>query len=175
MGFFGKGKGKLTPDASASRVPVPPRRCAPPLECLYIPVHQARWHWQYRQALPYPNIRRRRTLLTPEQRCDPTYAADSPEWEVWFAVEHERERIHGAQFDTAIPPPPPQVKPEEQEEEEAAYQAALEEATAYAIEESRREEDARWVGLEKALAQSAAGDCVVSPPPSPPAAEAEAR
>ncbi|KAE8814381.1 hypothetical protein D1007_08450 [Hordeum vulgare] len=203
MGFFGKGKGKLTPVASSSKVSVPPRRCAPPRECLYIPVHQARWHWQYRQALPYPDVelphgwhldtdripipgvqrsvrahaeevRRRRALLTPEQRHDPTYATDSPEWEVRFAVEHERERIHDAHFNMATPPPPPQVKPEEQEDE-VAYQATLEEATAYAINESRREEDARWVGLEKALALFAAGDCVMPPPPPPPAAEAEAR
>ncbi|KAE8793316.1 hypothetical protein D1007_32158 [Hordeum vulgare] len=108
MGFFGKGKGKLTPSASSSKVPVPPRRCAPPWERLYILVHQARWHWQYRQALPYPDVnlphgwhldpdripipavsqsahahpeevRQRCALLTPEQRYDPTYTADSPE------------------------------------------------------------------------------------------------
>ncbi|KAE8804263.1 hypothetical protein D1007_19840 [Hordeum vulgare] len=125
MGFFGKGKGKLTPGASSSKLSAPPRRCAPPRERLYIPVHQARWHWQYRQALPYPDVnlphgwhlepdrvpipvvsrsarahaeevRRRRALLTPEQQRDPTYTADSPEWEIWFAVEHGRERIHGA-------------------------------------------------------------------------------
>ncbi|KAE8797522.1 hypothetical protein D1007_27288 [Hordeum vulgare] len=125
MGFFDKGKGKLTPDASSSKVPVPPRRCAPPRERLYILVHQARRHWQYMQALPYPDVnlphgwhldpdripipavsrsarahakelRRRRALLTPEQRRDPTYATDYPEWEVWFAVQHERERIHVA-------------------------------------------------------------------------------
>ncbi|KAE8785111.1 hypothetical protein D1007_41185 [Hordeum vulgare] len=108
MGFFGKGKGKLTPGASSSKVPVSPRRCVPPRERLYIPVHQTRWHWQYMQTLPYPDVnlphgwhldpdrihipavsrsarahaeevRRRRALLTPEQQHDPTYVVDSPE------------------------------------------------------------------------------------------------
>ncbi|KAE8768394.1 hypothetical protein D1007_60133 [Hordeum vulgare] len=164
MGFFGKGKGKgkLTPGASSSKY-----RQALPCPDVNLP------HGWYldRDRIPIPAVSwsarahaeevcRRRALLTPEQRRDPTFVGDSPEWEVWFAIEHERECIHSAQFDTTILAPPPQVKPEEQEED-ATYEAALEEATAYAIEESRPEEDARWVGLEKVLALSAAGDYVV--------------
>ncbi|KAE8791947.1 hypothetical protein D1007_33578 [Hordeum vulgare] len=59
-------------------------------------------------------------------------------------------------------------------EGEAEYQAALEEALRQALKASRLEEDARWDGLEQALALSAAGDSVhtplfvPAPPPSPP-------
>ncbi|KAE8779465.1 hypothetical protein D1007_47481 [Hordeum vulgare] len=57
---------------------------------------------------------------------------------------------------------------------EAEYQAALVEALQQALEASRLEEDARWDGLEQALALSATGDSVHTPlfmpppPPSPP-------
>ncbi|KAM3385559.1 hypothetical protein ACQJBY_009399 [Aegilops geniculata] len=65
MGLFGnsndKGKGKGTPDASSSRAPLPPPPPAathfrPGRRRLHIPVHQARWHWEYRQPLPYPDV-----------------------------------------------------------------------------------------------------------------------
>ena len=36
-----------------------------------------------------------------------------------------------------------------------------------ALEESQREEDARWVSMEEAHALSTAGECVVPPPPPP--------
>ena len=57
--FGGSGKGKGTPDASSSRIP-PPHSLAPAHFCpghrrLHISVHQARWHWEYRQPLPYPD------------------------------------------------------------------------------------------------------------------------
>ena len=71
-----------------------------------VPVHQAEWHWRHRVLLPYPDVtlshdwhldpkrvpvpaaprsarvhakevRRRRALLTPEQRRDQAYASDS--------------------------------------------------------------------------------------------------
>ena len=117
MGFFnGKGRGKLTPGASSSHgspalsLP-PPRRGSPPeRQRLYIPVHQARWHWQYRQPMPYPDVNlphgwhmdpqhipipvaprcaqahaeevlRQPELLTPEQRAMRAYAPDSHNWE----------------------------------------------------------------------------------------------
>lgn len=65
-------------------------------------------------------VRRRRELIGPEQRTLRAYAQDSPNWELWFALEHEEERRHGVQVNHAIAPPPPQVLPEE-EEAEAAY------------------------------------------------------
>ena len=89
-----------------------------------VPVHQAEWHWQHRQPLPYPDVtlphdwhldpdripvpavprtarvhaeevRRRRALLTPEQRREAAYASDSPNWARWFAFEHEEARRRG--------------------------------------------------------------------------------
>ena len=65
MGFFnGKGgkKGRFSAGASSSRgqpATSPSARCGTPpreRERLYIPVHQARWHWQYRQPVPYPDV-----------------------------------------------------------------------------------------------------------------------
>nr|XP_020157401.1 formin-like protein 20 [Aegilops tauschii subsp. strangulata] len=214
MGLFGsssgKGKGKGTPGASSSHAPPPPpppapARFRPGRQRLHIPVHEARWHWGYRQPQPYPDVmlphhwhldphqipvsavprtqrahdekvRRRRAQLTPEQQRMPEYAADSPNWEAWFAFEHEEQRRVGV--DAApppFPPPPPRVEPEEMEAE-VEYQAALEEALQHALEASRLEEDAHWDGLEQALSLSAAGDCVhtplfVPPPPPPPPVE----
>ena len=112
MGLFGTSNGKGTPGASSSRAPLPPPppaapRFRPGRRRLHIPVHQARWHWEYRQPLLYPDVmlphhwhldpqripvpavprtqralddevRRRRAQLTPEQRRLPEYAADSP-------------------------------------------------------------------------------------------------
>ncbi|KAE8789158.1 Phosphoinositide phospholipase C 6 [Hordeum vulgare] len=212
MGIFGnnngKGKGKGTPDASSSRAPPPPPP-SPPVrfrpECrrLHIPVHQARWHWEYKQPLPYPDVtlphhwyldpqrilvptvpRRHRAhddevsrchaQLMPEQRRLSEYTADSPNWEAWFALEHEEQRRSGVDaVPPSFPPPPPHVQPKDMEAE-AEYQAALEEALQQALEASRLEEDARWDGLEQALTLSAAGDSVHTPlfvpppPPSPP-------
>ena len=166
-------------------------------------MHQARGHWEYRQPLAYHDVtlphhwhldpqripepavprsqrahddevHRRRAQLTPEQRRLPEYAADSPNWEAWFALEHEEQRRSGVDaVPPPFPPPPPQVEPEDMEAE-AEYQAALEEALQHALEASRLEEDAHWDGLEQALALSAAGDSVHTPlfvpppPPSPP-------
>ncbi|XBJ12614.1 hypothetical protein VPH35_017105 [Triticum aestivum] len=159
--------------------------------------------WEYRQPLPYPDVtlphhwhldpqripvpavprsqrahddevRRRRTQLTPEQRRLPEYTADSPNWEAWFALEHEEQRRSGVDaVPPPFPPPPPQVEPEDMDAE-AEYQATLEEALQHALEARRLEEDAHWDGLEQALALSAAGDSVHTPlfvpppPPSPP-------
>ncbi|KAE8770181.1 Cytochrome P450 71C4 [Hordeum vulgare] len=50
-------------------------------------------------------VRRYRRLLTPEQRQNLACADDSPNWELWFTVEHE-------------------VRDEDQEAE-TAYQAAV--------------------------------------------------
>ena len=53
------------------------------------------------------------------------YAPDSPNWERWFALEHEEERRQGVHVDHDIPPLSPEVLLREQDEE-VAYQAALE-------------------------------------------------
>ncbi|KAE8770303.1 hypothetical protein D1007_57996 [Hordeum vulgare] len=88
-------------------------------------------------------------------------------------LQHEEERRRGIHVDHFVPPPPPEVLPEEQDEE-VAYQAVLEMALRHVLEAKRIEEDAKWVGLDRALALSAAGDFVhtprfvLEPPPLPP-------
>ncbi|KAE8794462.1 betaine aldehyde dehydrogenase [Hordeum vulgare] len=69
----------------------------------------------------------RQRLLTSEQQQNPAYAADSPKWELWFAVKHEEQRRRGV-HDVQLggPLPPPLVVSDEDQEVEAAYQAALE-------------------------------------------------
>ena len=166
-------------------------------------MHQAEWHWHHRMPLPYPDVtlphdwhldperipvpaaprtarthaeevRRRRALLTPEQRAEPQYAVDSPNWARWFAFEHEKARRRGVRgVDRSLQPPPLIVRGEDQEAE-AAYQAAIKES----------EEEERWMeadeaafeaAMAEAMALSAAGDCIMPPvtPPSPPKAEPE--
>ena len=61
------------------------------------------------------------------------YAPDFPNWEHWFALEHEEERRHGAHIDHVVAPPPLDILPEEEVE---AYQAALEAALHRALEDS---------------------------------------
>ncbi|KAE8771496.1 hypothetical protein D1007_31400 [Hordeum vulgare] len=109
--FQNKGKSSVYPARSPHR----------PRECASVPVHQARWHWEHRAPLPYPNVTllhhyhldltripvsalsrsarmhanevsRHRRQLTPEQWLNPVYTADSPHWEVWFAMKHEEQR-----------------------------------------------------------------------------------
>ncbi|KAE8788076.1 hypothetical protein D1007_37920 [Hordeum vulgare] len=128
MDFFngkGKRKAKLSIGASSFRgllSSLPARRGSPPArERLYIRVHHARWHWQYRRPLQFPNVnlahgwhldpqrisiptvprstwahveevRERREDLTPEQQAMRAYAPNSSNWEHWFALEHEEER-----------------------------------------------------------------------------------
>ena len=97
-------------------------------------------------------MRRRRALLTPEQRNDPAYATNSPNWARWFAFEHEEARRWDVrEVDRSVPPPPLVVREEDQaalaavyreseederrraaaaEEEEAAYEAAMVQAMA---------------------------------------------
>ena len=116
-------------------------------------------------------VRRRRALLTSEQRADPHFAVDSPNWARWFAFEHEEARRRDV--DHSLPPPTLVVRDEDQEAE-AAYQAAIKESEE---EERWREADeaAFEAAMAEAMALSAAGDCVVPPvaPPSPPKAEPE--
>ncbi|KAE8795085.1 hypothetical protein D1007_30025 [Hordeum vulgare] len=40
-------------------------------------------------------VAKQQRLLTTEQRQDTTYAVDSPNWEAWFAVEHEEQSHRG--------------------------------------------------------------------------------
>ncbi|KAE8815242.1 hypothetical protein D1007_07371 [Hordeum vulgare] len=112
-GFPNKGKAPLFPRVTS------PSSSSLPRQHVSVPVHEARWHWEHRVALPYPDVMlphgwhldperipvsavprltrvhleevtKRRRLLTVEQRRDPTYATDSPNWEVCFAVEQEQ-------------------------------------------------------------------------------------
>ncbi|KAE8773106.1 hypothetical protein D1007_54814 [Hordeum vulgare] len=148
------------------KAPVYPHR---PRHRVSVPVHQARWHWDHRIPLSYPDVTllhhrhldperipvpavslsarmhtqemsRRRRQLTPEQRLNPMYAADSPNWEVWFALEHEEQHRHGV-LDVQLrgPLPPPLVGSDEGEETKAAYEATL----ASVLRESEEEEQCR--------------------------------
>ncbi|KAE8788721.1 hypothetical protein D1007_37294 [Hordeum vulgare] len=112
-------------------------------------------------------VSRRRRQLTPEQRLNPVYAADSPHREVWFAVEHEEQRRRDLQL--GGPPSPPPIVSDEDQEAEAAYQAALIAALREGKEEEWckvEEKDAAYEAqLAEAIAMSIADDCVVPPPP----------
>ncbi|KAE8819422.1 hypothetical protein D1007_02647 [Hordeum vulgare] len=114
-------------------------------------------------------VSRRRRQLTSKQRLNPIYAADSPGWEVWFALEHEEQCRHDVRDVQSGPPPPSPVVRDEDQEAEAAYQAAPAAARHESEEEERRkaeEEDAAYEAqLAEATTLSAAGDCVVPPPP----------
>ncbi|KAE8785840.1 hypothetical protein D1007_40345 [Hordeum vulgare] len=52
-------------------------------------------------------LSRRRCLLTPEQRLNTAYTADSPHWELWFAVEQEEQHQRGVRDVQLGGPPPP--------------------------------------------------------------------
>ncbi|KAE8804321.1 hypothetical protein D1007_19738 [Hordeum vulgare] len=100
-------------------------------------------------------VSRRRRLLTPEQRLNPAYAADSPHSELWFAVEHEEQRRCGmrdVQPGGPRPPPPFVSDDQEAESEEEEQRKANDEEVVYQ----------QW--LAEAIALSVADDCVVPPP-----------
>ena len=105
-----------------------------------------------------------------------TSAADSPNWKVWLAVEHEEQGRCGVrEVQPGGPPPPPPVVSDEDQEAEAAYMAALTGVLRNSEEEARRmaeEEAAYQQQLAEAIALSAAGDCVVPPSPKPDPTEA---
>ncbi|KAE8810188.1 hypothetical protein D1007_13070 [Hordeum vulgare] len=114
-------------------------------------------------------VSRRRRQLTPKKWLHPTYAADSPNWEVWFALEHEEQRQRGVHdVQSGGPPQPPPAVSNEDQEAEAPYQTALAAFLRESEEEERRkadkEEAAYDAQLTEAIALSAAGDCVVPPP-----------
>ena len=64
-------------------------------------------------------VRRWREVLLQEQCLNPVYATDSPDWEVWFALEHEEQRWCSVQHMRASTPLPPVVRDEDLEEETA--------------------------------------------------------
>ncbi|KAE8811185.1 hypothetical protein D1007_11929 [Hordeum vulgare] len=168
-GFPNKGKAPLYPRAIS---PPPSSR----RQRVSVPVHQARWHREYRVPLPYPDVTlphgrhldseripvlavpwsarvhveevsRRPRLLTTEQRRDPAYAAESPNWELWRCWQLR-------------------VVTDEDQEAEAAYQATLVAVLCDNEEEARRradEEATYQQQLVEAIALTAVGDCVVPP------------
>ncbi|KAE8820128.1 hypothetical protein D1007_01828 [Hordeum vulgare] len=190
-----KGKAPLYPRAIST--PASSRR---PRQRVSVPVHQAWRHWEHRVPLPYPDVTlphhwhldperipvsvvsrsarvhadevsRRRCLLTPEQRQNPAYAADSPNWKLWFAVEHEEQRRRSVRDVQPRGPPlaPPVVRDEDQDVE-ASYQVVLAVVLHDSEEEELRradEEAAYHHQLAEAIALSATGNCVVPPPPKP--------
>nr|XP_020170067.1 formin-like protein 20 [Aegilops tauschii subsp. strangulata] len=122
MGLFSSSNGKGTPGASSSRTPPPP---PPPASVRFRPGRR-RLHIL---RIPVPavprsqrahdeEVRRHRAQLTPEQRRLPEYATDSPNWEAWFAFEHEEQQRSGVDaVPPPFPPPSPQVEPEYKEAE----------------------------------------------------------
>ncbi|KAE8812337.1 hypothetical protein D1007_10694 [Hordeum vulgare] len=166
-----------------------------PVERISVPVHHVRWHWKHDISLQYPDVTllhnwhvdpkrilvsavlqsarmhaeevsRRQRQLTREQRLNPAYVADSPNWEVWFALEHEEQRRRDVRdMQPGSPPPPMPIVSDEDREEEAAYQTALAVVLRESEEEERRKADEEEVAYEaqlaEAIALSAAGDCIV--------------
>ncbi|KAE8786895.1 hypothetical protein D1007_39140 [Hordeum vulgare] len=194
-GFPNKGKTPLYPRAIS-----PPSSSHRPCQRVIVPVHQARWHWEHRVPLPYPDVTlphdwhvdpkripvpamprsarvhveevsRRRRLLTTEQRRDPAYAADSPNWKVWLAVEHEEQRRRGVcEVQPGGHPPHPPIISEKDQEAEAACQATLAAVLRDSEEEARcraDEEAAYEQQLAEAILLSNVGDYVVPHPPKP--------
>ncbi|KAE8819697.1 hypothetical protein D1007_02357 [Hordeum vulgare] len=85
------------------------------------------------------DVSRRRCQLTREQRLNPAYAADSPNWEVWFALEHEEQRRRGVHVvHPGGPPPPSPVVSDKDQEAETAYEAASASVLCESEEEERR-------------------------------------
>ncbi|KAE8793430.1 hypothetical protein D1007_31913 [Hordeum vulgare] len=194
-GFPKKGKAPLFPRAIS-----PPSSSHRPRQGVSVPMHQTRWHWEHRMPLPYPDVTlphdchldperipvpavprstrvhakevsRRRRLLTAEKRRDPTHAAESPNWEVWFAVEHEEQRRRGVcEVQPGGPLPPPPVVSGEDQVAEAAYHATLVGVLRDSEEEAwhmAEEEVAYQQQLVEAIALSVADDCVMPPLPEP--------
>lgn len=101
------------PPSRASELEPRAARRRRPRDRLYIPVNRVRWHWYYHQPWPGINlphgwhldphrilvsqspwthteeVRKHHALWTAEQRGDPAYARDSPNWEVWFVTKHD--------------------------------------------------------------------------------------
>ncbi|KAE8778947.1 hypothetical protein D1007_48065 [Hordeum vulgare] len=78
-------------------------------------------------------VSRRRQQLTPENRINLVYVADSSYWEVWFAFEHKEQRRRGVRDLQARTPPPLIVRDVDQE----ALVSALHESE----EEERRKQE----------------------------------
>ncbi|KAE8815950.1 hypothetical protein D1007_06486 [Hordeum vulgare] len=79
---------------------------------------------------------------TLRSQLDPVYAANSPNWEVWFAVEHEEQHGCGMhEVQPEGPSSPPLVIDDEDQEAEAAYQATLTAILHDTKEEARRRAD----------------------------------
>nr|CDM80777.1 unnamed protein product [Triticum aestivum] len=164
-----KGKAPVVP-FPAEFTPPPPAPARWQRQRVNVPVHQAEWHWRQRVPLPYPDVtlphnwhldperilvpaaprsasahakevRRRRALLTPEQRRDEAYAFDSPNWARWEEDQAALAAVYRESEED-------ERRRAEASEEEARYEAAM----------------------AHAMALFAAGDCVVPPvaQPSPP-------
>lgn len=78
-------------------------------------------------------IRRRHAGLPPEIRHHPDYAADSPNWDAWFTIEHDL--LRRSSFGGAPRTPPSSMVVMEDQEVQQPF------------EESKREDMARWPGL----------------------------
>ncbi|KAE8799963.1 hypothetical protein D1007_24587 [Hordeum vulgare] len=148
MGFFStKDKGKSPAPHVCARALQSSASSPLPHQRVNIRVHQARWHWEHRIPLPYPyvtlphdwhldskrilvramarsarahveEVRRRWEQLMLEQRHNPTYAADSLDWEAWFAWEHKEHHRRGVR-DVVVGSSSPLIVCEEEQEAEA--------------------------------------------------------
>lgn len=94
----------------------------------------------------------RRADLPPELRRHPNYTTESPNWDAWFATEHNLRRR--SRFKGATRGPPLPVKEEGKEVQQP-------------FGESERKKMARWPGHARALAKSMAVMEANTPPPPP--------
>ncbi|KAE8802822.1 hypothetical protein D1007_21357 [Hordeum vulgare] len=167
-GFPNKGKASLFPRATS------PPSSSGPRQRVSVPVHQAWWHWEHRVALPYPDVTLPHDLHLDLERIP--VPAVPPSTRVHLEEVTKRRGARGAtppwRAPSAVrrPSAAPPVVSDKDQEAEAAYQAALVGVLRDSEEEVWRmaeEEAAYQRQLAEAMAPSAAGDCVVPPPPEP--------
>ncbi|KAE8790072.1 Cytochrome P450 71C4 [Hordeum vulgare] len=132
-------------------------------------MHQARWHWKHRVALPYPDVTLRHDWHLDPERI-PVPAVPQSTWVHLEEVTKRRPLPWRAPSAARRPSVAPTVVSDEDQEADAAYQAALGGVLRESEEDARRvaeEKEAYQRQLAEAMALSAVGDCVVPPPPEP--------
>ncbi|KAE8786218.1 hypothetical protein D1007_40005 [Hordeum vulgare] len=157
-GFPNKGKAPLFPRATSQSSSSRPR------QRVSVPVHQARWHWEHRVALPYPDVTLPHGWHLDPERIPVSAVPRSTR------VHLEEHRRGVRQVQPRGPPSASPVVSDEDQEAEAAYHAALAGVLHDSEEKARRaaeEKEAYQRQLAEAMALSAVGDCIVPPPPEP--------
>ncbi|KAE8778750.1 hypothetical protein D1007_48251 [Hordeum vulgare] len=120
-GFFRKGKGKAKKDVEPSLLQSPSRWTLVTADGMARRSRDMKgWH----------------ALVMPEQRCAPVYTPGSPNWDAWFATEHDVRCRSAVQIEPDYASSPPMAV-QEDEEADATYVATLEEAYQHTLEESK--------------------------------------